>query len=298
MDCSLPGSSVHVIFQERVLEWGAIKSILIRRQKNVPWMVPVFPAWSSSCIGPLRRGVQASFGNCNEPRSPIGGGRGARPNPAAREPALSGRCGMWPESCASRAPRGLQSTSSCHSFKNPLPLVFVGREGFGRPSAARPRRPRLPRWAPGTCRPASAPPAGGLKVRPQRWLKSGNGWAETKLCAKHGVALRRGKRPQILTGRPLGGGDTIPGLCLGGRRVKPPASVTHQWGDPFPPAETDRGPRLLFLGSEISPQLFLKGLEVPSAPAFTAAGPADLPAEPMGRPAPCPGRVGPLSRSS
>ena len=24
MDCSLPGSSVHVIFQARVLEWGAI----------------------------------------------------------------------------------------------------------------------------------------------------------------------------------------------------------------------------------------------------------------------------------
>ena len=26
MDCSLPGSSVHGIFQARVLEWGAIKS--------------------------------------------------------------------------------------------------------------------------------------------------------------------------------------------------------------------------------------------------------------------------------
>ena len=24
MDCSLPGSSVHVIFQARILEWGAI----------------------------------------------------------------------------------------------------------------------------------------------------------------------------------------------------------------------------------------------------------------------------------
>ena len=24
MDCSLPGSSVHGVFQERVLEWGAI----------------------------------------------------------------------------------------------------------------------------------------------------------------------------------------------------------------------------------------------------------------------------------
>ena len=27
MDCSLPGSSVHGIFQARVLEWGAILSV-------------------------------------------------------------------------------------------------------------------------------------------------------------------------------------------------------------------------------------------------------------------------------
>ncbi|XP_043762887.1 uncharacterized protein LOC122696826 [Cervus elaphus] len=143
-------------------------------------MVPVFLAWSSSCIVPLHRGVEVSFGNCNEPRSPIGGGRGARPHLRRARPLSAAGFGMRPESCTSRAPRGLQSTSSCHSFKNPLPLVFVGREGFGRPSAARPRRPRLPRWAPGTCRPASAPPAGGLKVRPQRWLKSGNGGAGGK----------------------------------------------------------------------------------------------------------------------
>ena len=35
MDCSLPGSSVHGIFQARVLEWGAI-SITI----------PLYPTWS------------------------------------------------------------------------------------------------------------------------------------------------------------------------------------------------------------------------------------------------------------
>ena len=29
MDCSLPGSSVHGIFQVRVLEWGAIASTLL-----------------------------------------------------------------------------------------------------------------------------------------------------------------------------------------------------------------------------------------------------------------------------
>ena len=31
MDCSLPGSSVHEIFQARVLEWGAIEGLLIIR---------------------------------------------------------------------------------------------------------------------------------------------------------------------------------------------------------------------------------------------------------------------------
>ena len=29
MDCSLPGSSVHGIFQARVLEWGAIVLLLL-----------------------------------------------------------------------------------------------------------------------------------------------------------------------------------------------------------------------------------------------------------------------------
>ena len=29
MDCSLPGSSVHGIFQERTLEWGAIMVLLL-----------------------------------------------------------------------------------------------------------------------------------------------------------------------------------------------------------------------------------------------------------------------------
>ena len=29
MDCSLPGSSIHRIFQARVLEWGAIETDII-----------------------------------------------------------------------------------------------------------------------------------------------------------------------------------------------------------------------------------------------------------------------------
>ena len=34
MDCSLPGSSVHGIFQARVLEWGAIEEISYTLIKN------------------------------------------------------------------------------------------------------------------------------------------------------------------------------------------------------------------------------------------------------------------------
>ena len=32
MDCSLPGSSIHGIFQARVLEWGAIAFSVLERQ--------------------------------------------------------------------------------------------------------------------------------------------------------------------------------------------------------------------------------------------------------------------------
>jgi len=35
MDCSLPGSSVHGIFQARVLEWGAIAFSVIFHAKKV-----------------------------------------------------------------------------------------------------------------------------------------------------------------------------------------------------------------------------------------------------------------------
>ena len=43
MDCSLPGSSVHGIFQARVLEWGAVaysQNVLSRVQLfETPWSV-------------------------------------------------------------------------------------------------------------------------------------------------------------------------------------------------------------------------------------------------------------------
>ena len=34
MDCSLPGSSIHGIFQARVLEWGAIEVGLFQEQSS------------------------------------------------------------------------------------------------------------------------------------------------------------------------------------------------------------------------------------------------------------------------
>ena len=37
MDCSLPGSSVHGIFQARVLEWGAIAFSGIKDEEYQRW---------------------------------------------------------------------------------------------------------------------------------------------------------------------------------------------------------------------------------------------------------------------
>ena len=42
MDCNLPGSSIHGIFQARVLEWGAIPSIRLIPPLPVGWwMLPL-----------------------------------------------------------------------------------------------------------------------------------------------------------------------------------------------------------------------------------------------------------------
>ena len=37
MDCNLPGSSVHGIFQARVLEWGAIAFSAIKENEILPF---------------------------------------------------------------------------------------------------------------------------------------------------------------------------------------------------------------------------------------------------------------------
>ena len=38
MDCSLPGSSIHGIFQARVLEWGAIAFYPKPLNDNIRWI--------------------------------------------------------------------------------------------------------------------------------------------------------------------------------------------------------------------------------------------------------------------
>ena len=43
MDCSLPGSSVHGIFQARVLEWGAIAF-----SELALWLAQIMPSLSCS----------------------------------------------------------------------------------------------------------------------------------------------------------------------------------------------------------------------------------------------------------
>ena len=43
MDCSLPGSSVHGIFQEKILEWGAIAFSIIYRLSQ-------FSSVAQSCL--------------------------------------------------------------------------------------------------------------------------------------------------------------------------------------------------------------------------------------------------------
>ena len=41
MDCSLPGSSVHGIFQARVLEWGAIEVVTNPQRVSDPSIGPL-----------------------------------------------------------------------------------------------------------------------------------------------------------------------------------------------------------------------------------------------------------------
>ena len=60
MDCSLPDSAVHGIFQARVLEWGAVAfSVKILRDREFPESpvvrtLPLRGTWIPSLVGELR----------------------------------------------------------------------------------------------------------------------------------------------------------------------------------------------------------------------------------------------------
>ena len=67
MDCSPPGSSIHGIFQARVLEWGAIafSEQIHKFLKKNHWFVPMVFSWDSWEVGwGLREGV-CEGGDCS-----------------------------------------------------------------------------------------------------------------------------------------------------------------------------------------------------------------------------------------
>ena len=69
MDCSLPGSSIHEIFQARVLEWGAIAFSNQRVYKTVnagegmEKREPSYTVGRNENVPPLWRTVQNTFKN-------------------------------------------------------------------------------------------------------------------------------------------------------------------------------------------------------------------------------------------
>ena len=54
MDCSLPGSSVHGIFQARVLEWGAIAFSEESLKYALFFVVSFFPHIGIPCFPPSK----------------------------------------------------------------------------------------------------------------------------------------------------------------------------------------------------------------------------------------------------
>ena len=59
MDCTLPGSSIHGIFQARVLEWGAIAfSTVVKNTTSCVGMMK--PEFMTETVSGLRGGIRVS----------------------------------------------------------------------------------------------------------------------------------------------------------------------------------------------------------------------------------------------
>ena len=56
MDCSLPGSSIHGIFQARVLEWGKVLVIYLKFRFN--WASSILSGNPRVCVGGSVRRLQ------------------------------------------------------------------------------------------------------------------------------------------------------------------------------------------------------------------------------------------------
>ena len=75
MDCSLPGSPVHGIFQARVLEWGAIAFSRCHLQFSLN-DITVLPQWLSSKGCTCKSGTSGDAGSIHELGRSPGGGHG------------------------------------------------------------------------------------------------------------------------------------------------------------------------------------------------------------------------------
>ena len=87
MDCSLPGSSVHGIFQARVLEWGAIG---FSDQKGIKDKNNINKLSFLSLMGFFLCDLQASIGDSDDDR---GGGDGGDET-ASGNAGHQGDCGL------------------------------------------------------------------------------------------------------------------------------------------------------------------------------------------------------------
>ena len=68
MDCSPPGSSIHGIFQARVLDWGAIAFSIVMIDTFTEW-IEGFPTWTEKAEEVVRKLLHEVIPRFGLPRS-------------------------------------------------------------------------------------------------------------------------------------------------------------------------------------------------------------------------------------